>query len=123
MKKILIVEDEKNIILSLKMFFEKNGYDICIKESGAEGIQGIDEFSPDLVLLDIVLPDMNGYLVCEAIRERFSKDELPIFFMSAKSQEKDIKKAYDVGGNEYLMKPFDLDKLSRLTSEYTGGVK
>lgn len=111
MKKILVIEDEKNIILTLKMLLKKHNFDTEFTKSGTEGIQIIEEFSPDLILLDILLPDMNGFLICEAIRENYTKEELPIIFMSAKSEEADIERAYDLGGNDYLVKPFENDEL------------
>ncbi|MDW7669564.1 MAG: response regulator, partial [Bacillota bacterium] len=68
MKKILIVEDEKNIILSLKMYLKKKEYEVYVSKNGVDAVKDAQKILPDLIFLDIVLPGMNGYLVCEALK-------------------------------------------------------
>ncbi|MGM0379302.1 MAG: response regulator [Bacillota bacterium] len=121
MEKILVIEDEKNIILTLKMLLKNHDFETRFTKSGSEGIQIIEDFNPDIILLDILLPDMNGYLICEAIRENYTKKELPIIFMSAKSEEKDIQKAYNLGGNDYIVKPFENEELIRRINKILEG--
>lgn len=118
MKKILIVEDEKNIVLSLKMFLIKEGYDVSVAVNGLDAIEVAHEYMPNVVLLDILLPKMNGYLVCEALKEEMDTSHIPIIFMSAKTQEEDIKRAYDVGGIDYLIKPFTHQQVKDLLIKY-----
>jgi DNA-binding response OmpR family regulator len=118
MKKVLIVDDEKNIILTLKMFFISKGFNVIIATDGLEAIYIVENNMPDLIMLDIVLPKLNGYLVCQALKESISTKEIPIIIMSAKTQESDIKRAFDVGADEYIVKPFTIDDIRLLVSKY-----
>ncbi|MFZ5969083.1 MAG: response regulator [Bacillota bacterium] len=118
MKKILIVDDEKNIILTLKMYLQKSGYDIQVAANGIEAIDIAQEYLPDLIFLDIVLPKMNGYLVCEALRDEPTTKNIPIVFMSAKTQKEDIQKALAVGGNDYVVKPFTPEQIKEILDKY-----
>jgi len=118
MKKILIIEDEKNIILPLKMFLLKLGYDVKVATDGIEGIRIAQEIIPNIILLDIILPKMNGYLVCKALKDESETKNIPVIFMSAKTQEKDIKKAYDVGGEDYIIKPFTHEDIEKILNKY-----
>lgn len=118
MKKILIVEDEKNILLSLKILLKSQGYNVEVAINGIDAIELAQSFLPDLVFLDIILPKVNGYLVCEALRADADTRHIPIIFMSAKNQEKDIEKAYEVGGNDYLVKPFAPTQIKELLNKY-----
>ncbi|MFO7888331.1 MAG: response regulator [Eubacteriales bacterium] len=118
MKKILIVEDEKNIILSLEMYLKKKEYEVYVSKNGIDAVKDAQEILPDLIFLDIVLPGMNGYLVCEALKDEDKTKEIPIIFMSAKSQKEDIKKAYDCGGLDYIMKPFKHCEIQEVVDKY-----
>ncbi|SCY02819.1 response regulator [Alkaliphilus peptidifermentans] len=118
MKKVLIVEDEKNIILSLKMLLMKEGYKIEVATNGIDAIKLAQEALPDLIFLDIVLPYVNGYLVCEALREDPNTKHIPIIFTSAKNQEKDIQRAFEVGGSDYIVKPFTPAQIKELLIKY-----
>ncbi|MBS4536482.1 response regulator [Clostridium sp. D2Q-14] len=118
MKKVLIIEDEKNIVLPLKMFLMKKEYDVRVSRDGIEGIKLAQEYMPDIILLDILLPKMNGYLVCEALKEEMDTKNIPVIFISAKTQEKDIKKAFEVGGQEYIIKPFVHEDIEKVLKKY-----
>ncbi|WZL72028.1 response regulator [Clostridiaceae bacterium 35-E11] len=118
MKKILIVEDEKNIVLSLKMYLKKEGYDIKVARNGIDALKAVQEDIPDLILLDILMPNMNGYLVCEALKDDMETKHIPVIFMSAKSQEKDLNKAFEVGGSDYIIKPFTHEEIKKLINKY-----
>jgi len=118
MKKILIVEDEKNIILPLKMYLIKQGYEVKVAIDGIQGINLAQENMPDIIFLDILLPKMNGYLVCEALKEETETRSIPVIFMSAKTQEKDIKRAFEVGGEDYIVKPFIHEDIKNILNKY-----
>lgn len=118
MKNILIVDDEKNIALSLKIFFKKEGYNVLIAQNGLEAIKIAQDHVPNLIFLDIVLPKLNGYLVCQALREDRNTRNIPIVFMSAKTQQEDIKKAFEIGAKEYIVKPFSYQKIKDITTKY-----
>lgn len=118
MKKILIVEDEKNIVLSLEMYLKKKEYEVYVSKNGIDAVENAQKILPDLVFLDIVLPGMNGYLVCEALKDEDKTKEIPIIFMSAKSQKEDIEKAYDCGALDYIIKPFKHCEIQEVLDKY-----
>lgn len=111
MKKVLIVEDEKNIVLTLKMYLTNAGFETESVANGIDAIRIAQEFIPDLILLDLILPGMNGYLVCEAIKQNQITKNIPVVIMSVKNQEEDIRKAYFLGADDYIIKPFTLDQV------------
>lgn len=119
--KILIVEDEKNIVLSLRMLLSKLGYEVLCVDNGVEALEISRSFKPDLVLLDIILPGIDGYLVCQAMREEQETAKIPIVFISAMSREEDLKRAYQAGASDYLIKPFTPEKIKKTLEKYLKG--
>jgi two-component system alkaline phosphatase synthesis response regulator PhoP len=108
-KKVLIVEDEKQIRESLMDFFNLQGYDVEGAATGDEGLKKGLSVSPDLIVLDIMLPGMHGYDVCRRLRqEGFNR---PVLFLTAKGEEVDKLTGFDVGGDDYVTKPFSLLEL------------
>lgn len=110
-KKILVIDDEKNILLTLNLILRNEGYDVLVASDSLDGVIKAGELKPDLILLDICLPRVDGYSVCRSLRCDVEIDKIPIVFMSSKNQEEDIKEAFDSGGNDYLLKPFTKEKL------------
>ena len=110
-KKILVIDDEKNILLTLNLILRNEGYDVLVASNSLDGVIKAGELKPDLILLDICLPRVDGYSVCRSLRCDVDIDKIPIVFMSSKNQEEDIKEAFDSGGNDYLLKPFTKEKL------------
>lgn len=121
MSKILVVEDENHIIKILNMFLKREGHEVLIAEDGAKAVTLAQDEIPDLVFLDIVLPKLNGYLVCQALKEEATTKHIPIVFVSAKAQDEDIQKGYDVGGDDFLVKPFTPDQLRNIIKKHTKG--
>lgn len=111
--KVLIVDDEPNILMSLEFLMKKKGYEVFIARNGAEAIKIIEEEFPDLVLLDIMMPDVDGYEVCEYVKGKPVLKEIRIVFLSAKTKETDIKKGLDMGADLYLTKPFSNKELMK----------
>lgn len=107
MSKILMIEDEKNILKSVAMYLEGHGYTVLVADCGLTGIKEAEQNIPDLIILDLVLPDIDGYTVCKTLREHPKTSEIPILIMSAKSQQNDIDKAFKSGANDYITKPFE----------------
>lgn len=103
-KKILVVDDEKNINDIIVSFLEKEGFSTCSALTGKEALNLIESENPDLILLDVLLPDINGVSLCVEIRNKRSKT--PILFLSCKDQEMDKIIALSVGGDDYITKPF-----------------
>lgn len=110
-KKILIVDDEPNIVLSLDYLVRKKGYRPFIARNGSEALSIANAEIPDLILLDIMMPDIDGYEVCQTLKNdpRFSATK--IIFLSAKSKKEDIEKGLQMGADKYFTKPFSTKQL------------
>ncbi len=103
-KKILVIDDEKNINDIIVSFLGKEGFKTCSAFSGKEALSMLESENPDLILLDVLLPDINGVSLCIELRNKCSK--IPILFLSCKDQEMDKIIALSVGGDDYITKPF-----------------
>lgn len=123
MKKILIIDDEKNILLTLEVLLKKEKFKVLEATNGIDGLKIAQEEIPGLILLDVILPGMNGYLVCEALKQNIKTKDIPVVFISAKSQDKDIKKAFEMGAADYVVKPFTHKKIKKIIKKYAGGDK
>ena len=106
--KILVVEDEKNICNFMKMIFETNDYQVIFAQNGKNGLTMFFSHNPDLVILDLGLPDMDGV---DVIREIRAKNDTPIVVLSARTDESDKVEALDLGANDYVTKPFGTAEL------------
>jgi DNA-binding response OmpR family regulator len=109
--KILIVDDEPNILLSLDFLMKKNGFQVFVARDGDEALNILKAETPDLIILDIMMPKVDGYEVCTFIRSEPSFADSKVIFLSAKSTEADIQKGYEVGADLYLTKPFSTKEL------------
>ncbi len=116
--KVLIVDDEPNILLSLDFLMRKEGYEVFVARDGAEAIKLIDKQLPNIVVLDIMMPEVDGYEVCRYIKENTATSESKVIFLSAKSKEEDIKKGYDAGADLYLTKPFSTRTLVKQVKKF-----
>ena len=105
-QKILIVDDEPNIVIPLQFLMEQNGYRTLVAQSGEEALEMISKEKPDLVLLDIMLPGVDGFEVCEIIRLNPEWRNTRIIFLTAKGRDVDIAKGMVLGADEYITKPF-----------------
>lgn len=110
MKKILIVEDEEDIQELLKFFLEDNDYQTVIASDGIEAIDTFHRFQPDMILLDIMIPKIDGYAVCELIRK---ESKIPIIMITALSDETNQLKGFDLLIDDYVTKPFSMPILLR----------
>src|SRR5688500_2653317 len=106
---ILIVEDDAALLRGLKDNFEAQNYRVAVARDGREAVVLALAHPPDLILLDIMLPKMNGYEVCRAVRER--KLDMPIIMLTAKGQEEDIIRGLELGADDYVTKPFSVRQL------------
>jgi len=104
--KILIVDDEPNIVIPLQFLMEQNGYRALVAQSGEEALEMISKEKPDLVLLDIMLPGVDGFEVCEIIRLNPEWRHTRVIFLTAKGRDVDIAKGMVLGADEYITKPF-----------------
>jgi len=106
---VLIVEDDPALLRGLKDNFEAQDYRVQIARDGREGLSAALANPPDLLLLDIMLPKMNGYEICRAVRAK--KLEMPIIMLTAKGQEEDIIRGLELGADDYITKPFSVREL------------
>ncbi|RIV45993.1 response regulator transcription factor [Flagellimonas pelagia] len=111
MKKILIVDDEPNIVMSLEYAFKKKDFGVFIARDGTEALEIAEREKPDLILLDIMMPQMDGYETLKRIRESENLGQTKVVFLSAKSKEKDIEKGLKMGADGYMTKPFSIKKI------------
>ena len=107
-KKALIVEDDVNIAELLMLYLEKDGFDVCIAHDGGKGIAMFNELNPDLVLLDVMMPVMDGIQVCREIRK---SSAVPIIMLTAKGETSDKVTGLDSGADDYVTKPFEVKEL------------
>lgn len=110
-KKILIVDDEPNIIVPLKFLMKQQGYEVREAHNGTEALKLAAEIVPDLIILDIMLPDITGLEVCQAIRKDTDLQAVKIILLTAKSREVDISKGMAMGADAYVIKPFSTKDL------------
>lgn len=119
-KRILIVDDDEMVRIALNELLRPEGYEVIIVSSGKEAISKIDENSYDLLMLDIIMPEMDGFELCRKIREKENYRETPIVFLTAKSREEDKTEGLDAGANLFLSKPISPDKLLEIVSDTIG---
>lgn len=112
MKKVLIVDDDPYILMSLEFLIKKNKNEVLIARNGTEALDIINsDNKPDLILLDIMMPDVDGYSICKYIKSEKDLKDIIVVFLSAKTQEADIQKGYDLGAAKYISKPFSTKEL------------
>ena len=107
-KQILLIEDDNALARMMHMQLEYAGYQVTVCKNGASGIQAAHESDPDLILLDILLPDMDGWDVCEQLKEI---TDAPIIFSTALGSERDVVRGLDLGADDYMIKPFSYKEL------------
>lgn len=117
MKKILIVDDEPNILLSLEFLMKKEGYRIFIARNGQEAIDIVKKEIPDALILDIMMPEVDGFEVCEFIKTNENTAHIKVVFLTAKAKESDIQKGLSAGADLYLKKPFSTKELVKKVKE------
>ena len=105
-KKVLIVDDEPNIVAALEFLLQRNGYEVRIARNGGEALKLVEAELPDLVLLDVMMPQKSGYEVCQRMRERDDWRHIKIVMLSAKGRDAEVNKGLSIGADLYVTKPF-----------------
>ncbi|MGB9442637.1 MAG: response regulator [Desulfobacterales bacterium] len=105
-KEILIVDDEPSIVVPIQFLMEQQGYTVMVAENGEGALDIIYKYKPDLILLDIMLPRIDGYEVCEIVRLDPRYRDIKIIFLTAKGREVEIAKGLALGADAYITKPF-----------------
>lgn len=116
--RILLVDDEPNILMSLEFLMKKKGYEVFIARNGAEAIELIRKEMPHIILLDIMMPEVDGYEVCELVKKNSSLQHIRVIFLTAKSKETDVEKGYRLGADLYITKPFSTRELMERIGEF-----
>ena len=126
-KEILIVDDEPSIVVPIQFLMEQQGYSVLVAENGEDALDVIYKYKPDLILLDIMLPRIDGYEVCEIVRLNPEYRGIKIIFLTAKGREVEIAKGLSLGADAYIIKPFSntelvakVQELLNNTNEITG---
>ncbi|MBE9546020.1 MAG: response regulator [Proteobacteria bacterium] len=117
---ILIVDDVSQIRKILRYNLEEEGYDVIDADSGEKAIEYASENMPDLIILDIMMPKMDGYEVLRRLRESDITKHIPVIFLTAKAQRKDVLKVIEAGGNDYVVKPYNFEELHRKIEKLIG---
>jgi DNA-binding response OmpR family regulator len=119
--KILIVDDEPNIVVSLEYLMKKEGFEVAVAADGDAAMTQIAAFRPDLILLDIMMPNKSGYEVCEAVRAHPDHGNIRIVMLSAKGREFEVAKGMALGADAYVTKPFSTKDLVALVRSLLDG--
>ena len=119
--RILIVDDEPNIVTSLEYLMEKSGYEVRIARNGDEALALVGSFSPHVMLLDVMMPRISGYEVCQKVRENPDWQGIRIVMLSAKGREAEVSKGLSLGADAYVTKPFsNQDLLATIAAMLAG---
>ena len=110
-KKILIADDEPNIVAAIEFLLQQSGYEVHIARNGEEALELVEACVPDLVLLDVMMPKKSGYEVCTRIREHTDWRHIKVVMLSAKGREAEVNKGLSMGADLYVTKPFSTREL------------
>jgi DNA-binding response OmpR family regulator len=117
-KKILVVDDEPDLVETVRFSLELEGYQVLAAYNGEDGLNQARKDSPDLILLDLMLPKLDGYKVCRLLKFDERYKHIPILMLTAKAQEKDKILGKETGADDYMTKPFDIDQLMEKVKFY-----
>ncbi|MEM8721828.1 MAG: response regulator transcription factor [Cyanobacteria bacterium P01_G01_bin.39] len=110
-KKLLLIDDDPNLILLVKDYLEFRGYYVDTAENGREALEVLDHLVPDMIICDVMMPEMDGYALVKHIREEPTTNQIPVLFLSAKGQSQDRVKGLNEGADVYMSKPFEPEEL------------
>lgn len=110
-KKVLIADDEQNIVISLEFLLRREGFEVFVASDGVEALAKLRAEKPDLVLLDVMMPKMNGFDVCQALRADPELAGTRVLMLTAKGRETEVSKGLGLGADAYMTKPFSTKEL------------
>ena len=111
MQKILIIEDDYNLRININELLDLEGYETEYAENGKAGLEKIYKFLPDLIICDVMMPEMNGFELLEILIKDPEKASIPLIFLTAKTEYENLRKGMKLGAEDYLFKPFDINDL------------
>lgn len=120
-KTVLIADDEPNIVISLEFLLKQAGYRVVVAHDGQEALEAIRRETPDLVLLDVMLPRLSGFDVCQKIRENPDWRDMRVLMLTAKGREVEVSKGLALGADAYITKPFSTQELLAEIAAHLGG--
>lgn len=112
-KTILVIEDDETMRNAMKRIFELDGFVVKLAADGTELSTVLDDASPDLILLDIGLPWLNGFELAQLLKEHRDLKKIPLIFVSGKTSDEDVKRAFEIGADDFVKKPFEIEKLKK----------
>lgn len=118
-KKVLVVDDSNTIRKSAEMFLSKGGFDVVCIEDGFEALTRVDDESPDLIFIDVIMPKIDGLQACQIIKRNQKFKNTPIIFLSSKDSEFDKARGLMMGAIDYLTKPFTKEGIIDIVHKYT----
>ena len=119
-KRILVVDDDEMVLMALDELLKPEGYEVQTVASGTEALQKLDEGAYDLIMTDVIMPEMDGFELCKRIREKEKYREIPVVFLTAKNRDEDRVRGLEAGANLFLSKPISPDKLLGIVSSTLG---
>ena len=117
-RKILVVDDEVDLVETIRFPLEAEGYTVLVSGNGEDALNQARKENPDLILLDLMLPKLDGYKICRLLKFDTRYKHIPILMLTAKTQEKDKILGMGTGADEYITKPFDIDELLEKVRSY-----
>jgi len=117
---ILVVDDEPSIVLSLQVLMQRAGFDLRIARDGDEALRSVENFTPDLILLDAMMPKRDGFDVCQTLRTNPAWKSLPIIMLTARSRDVERQKGMALGATDYITKPFSTRDLLTTVRRHLG---
>ena len=117
-KKILVVDDEVDLVETVRFPLEMKGFDVLVSYNGEDALSQARKEKPDLIILDLMLPKLDGYKVCRLLKFDERYKHIPILMLTAKTQEKDKILGKETGADEYITKPFEMDDLMEKVKKY-----
>lgn len=110
-KRLLLIDDDPNLILLVKDYLEFRGYEVVTAENGREALEVLEQEIPDMIICDVMMPEMDGYALVQHVREDPKTSWIPVLFLSAKGQSQDRVKGLNTGADVYMVKPFEPEEL------------
>lgn len=110
-KRLLLIDDDPNLILLVKDYLEFRGYEVVTAENGREALEALEQDVPDMIICDVMMPEMDGYSLVKHVREDPRTSWIPVLFLSAKGQSQDRVKGLNTGADVYMVKPFEPEEL------------
>jgi len=110
-KRLLLIDDDPNLILLVKDYLEFRGYEVITAENGQEALELLQKETPDMIICDVMMPQMDGYSLVEHVRKDIRTEWIPVLFLSAKGQSQDRVKGLNTGADVYMVKPFEPEEL------------